>query len=99
MTAGRALELRRFPFDGSGVTAAVTTRHGGVSTGAYASLNLGDHVGDDHALVLRNRDLVAAELGVDRLTIPDQQHGATVAVIDASLAGCGHAGDQQAKGA
>jgi copper oxidase (laccase) domain-containing protein len=40
---------------GSRVRAACTTRDGGVSTGAYASLNLGDHVGDAPAAVLTNR--------------------------------------------
>jgi len=37
------------------VRAAVTTRAGGVSTGPYASLNLGDHVGDDPDNVRENR--------------------------------------------
>jgi len=37
-----------------------TNRNGGVSQGVYSSLNLGDHVGDDQSLVLRNRDAIAA---------------------------------------
>lgn len=37
------------------VRAFQTTRDGGVSLGAYASLNLGDHVGDDPVVVARNR--------------------------------------------
>ena len=41
----------------------VTTRDGGVSTGPYASLNLGLHVGDDPAAVMENRRLAAAALG------------------------------------
>ena len=94
-----ALALRPFPFHGDGVTAIVTTRHGGVSTGVYASLNLGDHVGDDHQAVRENRRRLAAALGVDRLTVADQQHGARVAVIGAALAGRGHAGAADARGA
>jgi purine-nucleoside/S-methyl-5'-thioadenosine phosphorylase / adenosine deaminase len=94
-----ALALRPFPFHGDGVTAIVTTRHGGVSTGVYASLNLGDHVGDDPEAVRENRRRLAAALGVDRLTVADQQHGARVAVIDAALAGCGHAGAADARAA
>jgi polyphenol oxidase len=94
-----ALALRPFPFHGDGVTAIVTTRHGGVSTGVYASLNLGDHVGDDHQAVRENRRRLAAALGVDRLTVADQQHGARVAVIGAALAGHGHAGAADARGA
>jgi polyphenol oxidase len=92
MTSAQRLATRSFPFDGNGVTAVVTTRHGGVSTGSYSSLNLGDHVGDDHEAVLENRRRLCAELGVGRLTVADQQHRARVAVIDAALAGRGHGG-------
>lgn len=38
-----------------GVRALITTRAGGVSDGPYASLNLGDHVGDESAAVAENR--------------------------------------------
>ncbi|WP_206171829.1 peptidoglycan editing factor PgeF [Thiorhodococcus mannitoliphagus] len=44
------------------VRACSTTRVGGVSAGPYASLNLGDHVGDDPARVARNRERLAAYL-------------------------------------
>lgn len=81
------LPLVRFPFDGGGVTAVVSTRHGGVSTGPYDSLNLGGHVGDDPEAVAENRRRLAAALGVDRLTFADQRHTDTVAVVDATLAG------------
>jgi polyphenol oxidase len=84
--------LRPFPYDGPSVRAVVTTREGGTSSAVYGSLNLGDHVGDDPAAVLCNRDLVAAALGVPALTVADQQHGARVAVVTASLAGRGHSG-------
>jgi YfiH family protein len=84
--------LRAFPFDGDGVTAVVSTRHGGVSTGAYDSLNLGGHVGDDPAAVTENRDRLAAALGVGRLTFADQQHTGRAAVVTRELAGRGHDG-------
>lgn len=90
---------RPFAFHGAGVTAVVSTRHGGVSTGPYASLNLGDHVGDDHEAVLENRRRLCAALGVDRLTVADQQHGARVAVIEKALAGRGHDGARDARAA
>jgi hypothetical protein len=93
------LPLRPFPFHGAEVTAVVTTRHGGVSTGVYDSLNLGDHVGDDHSNVVENRRRVASAVGVDRLTVADQTHGARVAVIGASLAGRGHDGAADSKDA
>jgi YfiH family protein len=63
-----------------------------VSRGIYDSLNLGDHVGDDHEAVLENRRRLCAALGVDRLTVADQQHRDRVAVIDAALSGRGHDG-------
>jgi YfiH family protein len=84
--------LRPFSFHGAAVTAVVTTRHGGVSTGAYDSLNLGDHVGDDHGAVLENRRRLCTALGVDRLTVADQQHGERVAIVDGASAGRGHDG-------
>lgn len=84
--------LRPFPFSGDGVTAVVTTRHGGVSSGNYASLNLGDHVGDEPEAVLENRRRVADAIGVHRLTVADQQHGDRVAVVGPALAGRGHDG-------
>jgi polyphenol oxidase len=90
MTSAEVIPLRAFPFHGDEVAAVVSTRHGGVSTGSYESLNLGDHVGDDHEAVLENRRRLCAELGVDRLTVADQQHRARVAIIDAGLAGRGH---------
>ena len=86
------LPLRTFPFDSDQVTAVVTTRHGGVSAGPYDSLNLGGHVGDDPEAVAENRRRLAVALGVDRLTIADQKHTATVAVVDGPLAGRGHDG-------
>ncbi len=37
------------------IKALITTRQGGVSSGAYASMNVGDAVGDDAANVVENR--------------------------------------------
>ena len=98
------LPLRPFPFsagpfDSGRVTAVVTTRHGGVSDGDYASLNLGGHVGDDPAAVAENRRRLAAELGVDKLTVADQKHTARVAVVGERLAGRGHDGAADAAAA
>ena len=44
------------------VHACATTRTGGVSTGHFASLNLGDHVGDQPAAVAANRACLRAAL-------------------------------------
>lgn len=46
------------------VRAAVSLRGGGVSAGPYASLNLGDHVGDEPAAVTKNRSRVRLSLGL-----------------------------------
>lgn len=63
------------------VVAGCTTRAGGVSTGAFESLNLGAHVGDEPDAVRENRRrlVTACELpgGPAWLT---QIHGATVAI-------------------
>ncbi|MES2885078.1 MAG: peptidoglycan editing factor PgeF [Pseudomonadota bacterium] len=63
----------------AGVRAYISTRQGGVSQGAYASLNLGSHVGDDSEAVAENRRRFAAAAGLaaqpDWLT---QVHGCDV---------------------
>jgi YfiH family protein len=48
-----------------GATAAFSTRHGGVSTGAFAELNLGILTEDDPACVAENRALLTAALDRD----------------------------------
>lgn len=56
-----------------------TTRRGGVSTGPYASLNLGGHVGDDPAAVAANVERLRTAYGLDSLVIGTQVHGPHVA--------------------
>lgn len=59
-------------------TVAFTTREGGVSTGPFASLNIGSR-DDDPARVAENRRIACAELGLDadRLAVNRQRHTAT----------------------
>jgi YfiH family protein len=59
------------------VGALMSTRAGGASAGAWASLNLGIAVGDDPAAVAENRRRFAAALGVPALYLR-QVHGAAV---------------------
>ena len=62
-----------------------TDRTGGVSTGPYASLNLGDHVGDEPLAVGRNRALLAERLGLGdehAWCWMRQVHGTTVVDAD-----------------
>lgn len=63
----------------AGIRAAATTRSGGVSKGAYASLNLGAHVGDDPAHVAENRKRLRSALGLpSEPRWLDQVHGTHV---------------------
>jgi YfiH family protein len=66
-----------------GVNAACSLRVGGVSTGPYESLNLGDHVGDDPQAVASNRARYARAIGV-RPVYMKQVHGCQVARLPAS---------------
>ncbi|MFI4891459.1 MAG: peptidoglycan editing factor PgeF [Steroidobacterales bacterium] len=69
-----------------GVRALSTWRTGGVSTRAYASLNLGCHVGDSPAAVAENRRqlALAAHLPAEPHWLR-QVHGTGVADLDAPL--------------
>lgn len=62
---------------------AISTRAGGVSTGAYASLNLGYHVGDDPACVTENRRRLARAAGyaADAVVSAQQVHGTALALV------------------
>ena len=62
------------------MTARFTKRTGGVSHGAFASLNLGTHVGDELADVLRNREILRAEVGPTQYM--NQVHGDRIALIE-----------------
>lgn len=61
----------------------LTDRVGGISSGAWAGRNLGDHVGDDPVAVRHNRTGLAVQLGVERdnLVWMRQVHGARVQVV------------------
>jgi YfiH family protein len=57
-----------------------TKRTGGASLGAFASLNLGTHVGDELETVLVNRSLLSAKWGP--IQYMNQVHGDRIAVIE-----------------
>lgn len=69
--------------DRPGIVHAFTTRHGGVSKGGYASLNLSWKDGDDTGAITENRRRVTEALGLDRLIFLNQVHGNTVHRVDA----------------
>jgi YfiH family protein len=69
----------------SNVQALQTTRNGGVSSGAFASLNMGAHVGDDPFAVAKNRQLLSPYLPSEPVWV-NQVHGTDV--IDAATSSC-----------
>jgi len=69
----------------------VTTRHGGVSDGAFASLNLGLGTEDRPLTVLQNRQILADSVGIsqDYFVMANQIHGTNVEVIAKDRRGAG----------
>lgn len=66
-----------------GVRSWQTTRAGGVSSGSYASLNLGLHVGDRPECVAANRDRLATQLDLPQAPHwLDQVHGTRILDLD-----------------
>jgi YfiH family protein len=63
------------------VGALMTTREGGVSTGPFASMNLGRFVGDDPAHVEANVAAVGEAIGVEPVLLK-QVHGTRVVCLD-----------------
>lgn len=66
------------------VKTLITTRNGGLSSGVYASLNVGMHVGDEVQVVLQNRALVQKRVPVP-LAYLNQIHGTTVVQASESI--------------
>ena len=69
---------------GAGVVAFSSTRHGGCSTGNYASFNINSYCGDNDDHIRQNRKALCLLLGItdDQLVIPHQVHLTKVAKID-----------------
>jgi YfiH family protein len=65
-----------------GARAVFTTRRGGGSSGAYASLNLGFSTDDDPDSAARNRAALLADVGAPPAAFMYQVHSAEVRVID-----------------
>ncbi|OGS10818.1 MAG: hypothetical protein A2234_00405 [Elusimicrobia bacterium RIFOXYA2_FULL_58_8] len=68
-----------------GVTCAVSTRQGGVSSGPFAGLNLGTTSGDKPEAAAKNLALFCGALGADaaKTAFMRQRHTANVAVVEA----------------
>ena len=81
MTAAVELLAAQWPAP-SNVFAATTSRRGGYSSGPYAELNLGNHVGDEPERVRRNRTRLAESLGFPaHFQWLRQVHGSKPAVV------------------
>ena len=79
------LNLLTFPsFPTESVSVFATTTQGGISTGAYASLNLSPYSGDDTDCVSENQERLADEINVsiENLYIPYQTHNDQIRIID-----------------
>ena len=65
------------------ISCFVTTRHGGCSTGSYASFNCTPYTGDNADCVRKNRELLCTALSVrpQELIIPFQTHGTDSLII------------------
>ncbi len=64
------------------ISLAVTSTHGGFSTGNFESFNLANYVGDDLQAVARNQDLLAKHLRARDLKVLAANHGNQVQVVD-----------------
>ncbi|MBI2756526.1 MAG: peptidoglycan editing factor PgeF [Chloroflexi bacterium] len=86
MTGAPDLPLLRFSLlqQATGIEHAVSTRHGGVSDGRFASLNISYTVGDDVAHVDENLSRLASAVGTRReeLFAAYQVHGNAVTVVE-----------------
>lgn len=73
------------------VEAYFTTRIGGISSGAYDSLNLGLHVGDKRENVLKNREKLANSIGVKARSFvaAEQVHGGDTYIVEEKDQGAG----------
>ena len=74
-----------FPnISGREVVAAFTTRMGGVSSGRYASMNMGFNNGDDPLKVRENYNILFNELGInpERAVLSHQTHTDNLLIVD-----------------
>lgn len=71
----------------TGLIAAESTRHGGLSQGAYASLNVGISTDDDPAVVEQNRHIFFNSLGLqpEHIASAYQVHGDAILKVEQPL--------------
>ena len=97
MLEARLQSLSTFRFQNlskqGGIDHFVSTRIGGLSPLPYESLNLGFHVEDIPKTVLKNRERLAANIGIplSDFTIAKQVHSGTVTIVAERMRGDGAA--------
>lgn len=79
------------PLGDNRIKAIFTTRHGGVSSPPYNSLNLNFQRADNKENVMENYRRLSERLGVpmEQMILSRQVHGSTVTVVDKSQCGMG----------
>ncbi len=81
-----------------GIRHFISTRTGGLSKHPYHSLNLGLHVQDDPGFVLKNRERLAATIGIplSSFTFAGQIHSGNVTVVTEVVRGRGSVDHKEA---
>jgi YfiH family protein len=94
------LSIYQFPLFQAlpGLIHGIFSRRGGVSQGAFASLNLGFFVGDDPERVRHNRELVLKALKIPRLASLNQVHGKEAVIIKESVGADAHLSPEDRSG-
>lgn len=74
-----------------GIKHFISTRHGGLSDGAFDSLNVGLGTGDEAATVLENRQILAASVNIplESFVTLNQVHNTTVSIVTSDMKGQG----------
>lgn len=70
-----------------GARALFTTRHRGLSTGPYDSLNFGLFTDDDETVVRKNIEQLKGDLDLPSLQLLEQVHGSGIARVSPATAG------------
>lgn len=79
------------PLGDSRLKAIFTTRHGGVSSSPYNTLNLSFQRADNRENVMENYRRLSRQLDIpmDKMVLSRQVHGSTITVVDKSHCGMG----------
>jgi polyphenol oxidase len=78
-------EINLFKFDllkqMDSIEHGIFTRFGGISTGAFDSLNVGLNSGDEISSIQMNRKLIIQKMGIKTLIFLNQEHGTKIKIL------------------